>query len=164
MSESIAAQIKRLQTMTVARLRERWVEVFGEETRQRNRQAMWKRLAEKIQEQHYGGLSDKARDGIVELRQEFENTPTDTWFNGKRQSASTAPQRPPRGRRDKRLPPVGTVLTRRYRGHDIAVKVLDDGFEFEGQVYRSLSAIAREITGTSWNGFTFFGINGAAKL
>ncbi len=49
-----------------------------------------------------------------------------------------------------------TILAREYQGRDIVVKVLDNGFEFEGRRYRSLSAIAREVTGTKWNGFLFF--------
>jgi hypothetical protein len=58
---------------------------------------------------------------------------------------------------DPRLPRTGGFLTRRYKGTDIVVKVREEGFEYEGRLYRSLSAIAREVTGTKWNGFLFFG-------
>ena len=59
---------------------------------------------------------------------------------------------------DRRLPMPGTILTRLYREKNIRVTVLEKGFEYEGQVYRSLSAIAKAVTGTHWNGFGFFGL------
>jgi hypothetical protein len=52
----------------------------------------------------------------------------------------------------------GAVLTREYRGRTIAVTVLDEGFECEGTVYRSLTAVAKAVTGSHWNGYLFFGI------
>jgi hypothetical protein len=63
------------------------------------------------------------------------------------------------GGRDSRLPAPGTLLTRDFKGRTHVVKVLTDGFEYEGRTYRSLSAIAGEIAGTRWNGFLFFGLN-----
>ena len=60
--------------------------------------------------------------------------------------------------RDPRLPPPGTLLTRRLENRQIVVKVLEKGFEFEMRQYGSLSAIAREVTGTRWNGLLFFGL------
>jgi hypothetical protein len=62
-------------------------------------------------------------------------------------------------RPDGRLPPPGTVLTRPYKGRSLQVQVLPHGFEFDGQVYRSLSAVARAITGSHCNGFLFFRLN-----
>ncbi len=59
---------------------------------------------------------------------------------------------------DERVPPPGTVLTRRYRGQAYHVVVRGDGFEYDGQVFRSLSAIAKLITGSHWNGLLFFQI------
>ena len=57
-----------------------------------------------------------------------------------------------------RLPAAGTLLTRRLGNHDIVIKVLEQGFEYQSRSYRSLSAIAHEVTGTRWNGFLFFGL------
>ena len=57
---------------------------------------------------------------------------------------------------DRRLPPPGTYLEREYKGRRIIVKILPDGFEFDGHIYRSLSAIASEVAGTKWNGYLFF--------
>jgi len=59
---------------------------------------------------------------------------------------------------DPRLPMPGAMLVRRYRGKDIVVRVREDGFEYEGQVHRSLSSAVRAATGTPWNGFAFFGL------
>ena len=58
--------------------------------------------------------------------------------------------------RDPRLPPPGTVLTRAFKGVEHKVTVLDEGFEYRGERHNSLSQIARDITGTNWNGFLFF--------
>lgn len=60
--------------------------------------------------------------------------------------------------RDSRLPVVGTVLTREYKGKKIAVTVLDKGFEYKGEVYRSLTAVADTVTGSHLNGYRFFGL------
>ena len=60
-------------------------------------------------------------------------------------------------------PIAGTRLVREYQGVEHVVTVLADGFEYEGRPYRSLSAIARAITGTRWNGWTFFGLRGAGR-
>ena len=58
--------------------------------------------------------------------------------------------------RDDRLPPPGTLLTRQYKGRTIAVRVLDEAFEYDGQAYTSLSAVAKAITGSHLNGYQFF--------
>ena len=59
---------------------------------------------------------------------------------------------------DDRLPPPGTVLTRKYKGGTVQVKVLPSGFEYQGQTYGSLSAVAKAVTGSHCNGFLFFGL------
>lgn len=128
---SIAAQVATLQKMTLAQLRKEWERVFGDPTQQRDRQYLWRRLARKLQEDQLPAgepLPEKPRPQKVRTR-------------------------PANGRR---VPPPGSMLTRTYKGQEIAVCVLDRGFEYDGQVYRSLSAIAREVTGTSWNGYVFF--------
>ena len=66
-------------------------------------------------------------------------------------------------RRDRRLPTAGSLLRRSYRGGNVEVQVLADGFEYEGQRYDSLSAVARKVTGTRWNGLLFFGLTKRGK-
>ena len=57
-----------------------------------------------------------------------------------------------------RLPRAGGILTRTFQNKEIKVEVLDAGFKYDGKTWRSLSAIAKAVSGTSWNGFLFFGI------
>jgi hypothetical protein len=70
---------------------------------------------------------------------------------------------PKRGPKDRRLPVMGTVLSRSYGDQTVAVTVLKDGFEYQGRCYNSLSAIARQATGTRWNGLLFFGLTKRGK-
>jgi len=69
----------------------------------------------------------------------------------------------PARERDARLPKPGAILTRTFQGKEIRVQVLDAGFAYDGKTWRSLSAIAKEVSGTSWNGFLFFGLQTRAK-
>ena len=59
---------------------------------------------------------------------------------------------------DSRLPMPGGVIVKQFKGETLVVKVLADGFEFRDRRYKSLSAIALDLTGTKWNGFVFFGV------
>jgi hypothetical protein len=145
--ETIQA-VAALPRMTTGQLAELYLDLFGDETRSRNRRYLIRRLAFALQARDEGSLSDRAARRIDELM------------------ALAPPARPiPRGRvrpisprRDPRLPSPGTLLRRIYRGQQHTVEVVSDGFLYEGTVYRSLSRIAREITGTRWNGFAFFGL------
>jgi len=160
MSESILAQVQSLQAMTVAELRVEWEKVFGEPTKQRHRVYLWKRIARKIQEHQLPKLTVEEEAKVEEYRAMIRQMPPDQWFPGKQRGK-------PKGTRvakGQRVPPPGSVITRDYKGHQIAVTVLDDGFEYDGQVFRSLSAIAREISGTSWNGYTFFHLDKGGRL
>ncbi len=155
MSESIAAQISKLQQMTVAELRIEWEKVFGEPTKQRHRVYLWKRLARKLQEDQLPKLTPEEEAKVTEYRKQIRRMPPEKWFLGK-QKQRAQPTSPTK--RD-RTPPPGSIITREYKDHQVAVTVLDQGFEYEGQIFRSLSAVAREITGTTWNGYTFFRLN-----
>ncbi len=150
---SIPARVARLQEMSVSELREEWRKLYDEEPRSRHRVWLWKRLAWRIQELEYGGLSDRAKRRLEELMPTAElalRTPRD-FMKGVEPGLSRAV-------RDTRIPPPGTVLLRSYKGQRIAVTVLEDGFEWEGREYRSLSAIAKEVTGAHWNGLRFFNL------
>ncbi len=155
MSEiSIPARIAQLQEMSVGELREEWRKLYGEETRSRHRVWLWKRLAWRIQELEDGGLSERTKERLEELMPTAElalRTPRD-FMKGVEAG-------PSRVVRDKRIPPPGTVLLRNYKGQRVAVTVLDNGFAWEGREYRSLSAIAKEVTGPHWNGLRFFALD-----
>ena len=154
MVESIAVQVQALQKMTVAELRVEWEKVFGEPTKQRHRVYLWKRLARKFQVDQQPKLTPEDEAKVAEYRELIRQLPPDRWFPGK-QSRKAKTKKPVD---DRRTPPPGSVISREYKGEEIVVKVLNHGFEYEDQVFRSLSAIAKEITGTTWNGPAFFGL------
>jgi Protein of unknown function (DUF2924) len=149
----VAVDLAALQQMTSADLAEKYVALFGSPPRSRNKDFLRKRLAWRIQELAEGGLSERALARIDELGPA-------ALAAGRPPARTGAAASPPTPRdmaaRDPRLPAVGTVLTRTHGTTDHTVIVLDDGFEYHGERYRSLSKIARVITGTPWNGYLFF--------
>jgi len=156
---SIAAQVAALQKLNVAQLRVRWKEVFGEETKQRHRVYMIRRLSWEIQRQHYGDeLSAEAKARLHELQDEFRTSPPETWFKGARHNRSSATTKQVH---DVKAPKPGTILTREYKGERIAVTVRGHReFEWQGEIYRSLSGVAKAITGSHLSGNAFFGLIG----
>lgn len=150
MNHALAKQIAALEEMTLAELRKQYAQVFGEETRSTHKLFLRKRIAWGLQARKYGGLSMRARERADELANESALTllAPKAWTEV-------------RGFQPKREPPrflPGNVLTREYKGKTISVTVLMKGFEYEGDVYRSLSAIAKAVTGQHWGGLHFFGI------
>jgi len=157
----IPAQLAELRGMTVAQLKVKWLELFGEPTASRNKAYLRKRLGYRVQELAEGGLSRRARDRIEELL-DGRPLPELTWRRGGRRMDAAQPVKPlpPAERyRDPRLPPVGSVIRKVHQGVEHAITVLDDGFECGGARYRSLSAIAKAVTGQVWNGFLWAGLN-----
>lgn len=151
MPESTLTQINRLRQMSVAELHARYVEVFGEESRSRNRDYLWKRIAWRIQELAEGGLSDRVKERARALARDADLRvlpPRATLGVPVLPSAPTY--------RDPRVPTAGATLRREFGGTTHEVEVMTDGFEYRGQRYASLSAVARAITGTRWNGHAFF--------
>ena len=149
----VAGQLAALSEMTIGQLKERYRELFGVPTRSRNKPYLQKKLAWRIQELAVGGLSEHAQHRIQELA---PDAPV-RWRASNGGTVKAPPKEAQEGpKRDPALPPPGTVLTREHKGTEHRVTVLDDGFEYQGANYRSLSKIATEITGTRWNGFLFF--------
>jgi hypothetical protein len=158
---SIAAQVVALTHLNVAELRVRWKELTGEDTTQRNRTYLLRRCAWELQRRHFGGeLSPEAKARLHELQEEFRTTTPTQWFRGSRANRAPAPSTPkkPRPVRDAKAPKPGTVFARTYRGTQITVTVVDGGFQYAGQVYRSLSAVAKAVTGSHCSGNAFFGL------
>ncbi len=146
---SIWSEIDGLGHKTVAQLQIRYLEVFGEPSRSNHKRFLIRRIAWRLQGVAEGDLSERARDHALSLARDADlrlSAP---------QSAGRAVRSPGRDR-DPRLPQPGTTLTRRFRNRTVTVKVLEKGFQYEDVVYRSLSAVARQISGTQWNGFSFF--------
>lgn len=149
----IAGQLAALTEMTIGQLKEKYRELFGVPTRSRNKPYLQKKLAWRIQELAEGGLTNQARNQIETLASDAPLR----WRASNGGGPNNAPAKPKEApQRDPALPPPGTVITREHKGIDHRVTVLDDGFEYRGALYRSLSKIATEITGTKWNGFLFF--------
>jgi hypothetical protein len=161
MDKETYQQVQALSRMTVGELRERYIDVFGEETRSQHKDFLRKRIAWRIQALAEGGLSERAKRRAEEIANDADlriRTPRDPVKPG----LMEVRQRSVTGRllqlMDTRLPLPGTLLVREFQGRDIVVKVLDKGFEYDGRHFKSLSAIAQAATGTKWNGFLFFGL------
>lgn len=149
----LGLQLSELQEMGLAELRAKHLELFGEEARSKNLPYLRKRLAFRLQERMEGGLSPAARARIEELAPPALPEP-----KGAKMKCEIPPRMPASMVRDPRLPAPGTMLSREHKGFAHEVEVLEQGFRYRGRDYRSLSAIAREIAGAPWNGFTFFGL------
>ena len=130
-----------LKDTPTAELKQQWRELFGKEPPAFNRPYLVSRLAYRIQELAYGGLKPETRARLEAL--------------GEQLGGGNVVLR--RIRADNR-PLAGTRLLREWHGVEHTIIVLADGFDWEGRPYKSLSAIARAITGTRWNGWTFFGL------
>lgn len=173
MERTVLGEIERLRGMTVGELQTEWQRLYGESTRSRNKTFLFRRLAWRVQELAHGGLSTRATSRIAELaphsfvRSRTPSAPTDAAMGGEPTSdGQTVPHAVLKtGKtsgsspvRDPRLPSPGTVLSRQYHGQEIRVMTLEHGFEWDGQRFGSLSAVARAITGSRWNGPLFFGL------
>jgi hypothetical protein len=156
MQLNIAKEVAALQRMTTAALRARYAKVFGEPTQANNKAWLIKRIAWRLQAQAEGDLCERASRRAAELANEADlrlSPPRIPIIAASPERTTTAVLR---GKSDDRVPPPGTVITRVYKGETLQVMVVAGGFEFEGQVYRSLSAVAKAITGQHINGMLFF--------
>jgi hypothetical protein len=160
MDLNIAREVAALQRMTVPQLRSRYAEVFGEATNGNHKVWLTRRIAWRLQALAEGDLSERARRRAAELANDADlrlnPPPVKTGTTAEELTTSRTLRFQPDGR----LPPPGTVITRKYKGVTLQVKVLPSGFEFEGEVYGSLSAVARAVTGSHCNGFLFFRLAG----
>lgn len=149
-SAALERQLVDLEKMTVGELAEKYREVFGRDTRTRNRPYLVRKIGWRIQELALGGLSERAR---ARLEQLAASVPLRHVASGSAQGNDATNERCERQR-----PKPGTVLRRKYSGKEHAVTVHEADFEYRGKRYASLSKIATEITGTQWNGWRFFGL------
>ena len=151
MTDTVLKQIAQIQKLSVEAMREKWKVLFGTDAPAYSRPFLVKRLAYRIQELAHGGLSQQTRERIQKIAED----------NGLDEAAAL-PQNQPK---KKGVPVAGTRLIREWNGKRYEVTVQRDGFEYEGRKYRSLTAITKVITGTHWNGPSFFGLrrNGNGK-
>ncbi len=145
--KSIADEIAELRRMPVAGLVERYEAAFGKPPRVKHREHLWRKIAWKIQERRFGGLSGAARKKLDELIAGLD-----------------VPQLTPRTKRAKTPtrvngePSIGTTLLREWHGREVIATRTDTGWECDGVVHRSLTAVAKAVTGTHWNGKLFFNL------
>ena len=135
-------QIDELNRLSIDQLRKRWKDLLGTDPGRTGRGNMIRRLAYRIQELVYGGLSREARQKLTALAGDDSKAPR------KRQATSLQP---------------GTRLLRDWHDQRYEVIVQEDGFLHDGKKYRSLSAVARAITGSYWSGNRFFGLTQSSK-
>ena len=150
------AKIAALKDKSIPELQKEYEMLFdGQKTPSDNKVHLIRKIAYRTQELEYGGLSEETKTRIAELIEKYDP------INNK----ALRPQVVSGGKnvvaipslRDKRLPIPGTAIQKKYKGQDYLVKVLEKGFEYKDKYYKSLSAVAYEITGAHWNGFSFFG-------
>jgi hypothetical protein len=158
---NIEKEVAQMERQSIGELKARFAELCGYLPGTRNRIWLIRRIAWKLQANAEGGLSERALARARELAQNAD-------------LRTTAPRPKPIAAgvaskvtkvafdTDSRLPVPGSCITRAYKGRTLRVVVRDDGFEFEGERFKSLSAVAKHITGSHCNGYLFFGLKGGA--
>ena len=142
MTDTVLAKIAALKTAPIKDLKQKWRDLFETEPPLYNRRFLEHRLAYRIQELAYGGLKPETIKLLRKLGEELDGG--DPAVRSRRRSQDR--------------PVAGTRLIREWQGIDHCVTVRDHDYEYQGRPYKSLSAVARAITGTRWNGWIFFGL------
>jgi hypothetical protein len=154
----IATELARLSKLSVPQLRIRHMELFSEPASSCHKSYLTRQIAWRLQAELEGGLPEETRQLALTiardapLRSRIESTAARGVAEAERTVTTQLASN-----QDSRLPMPGSLLVKQHKGETHVVKVLDNGFDYDGRFYRSLSAIAQEITGTKWNGFLFFG-------
>ncbi len=167
MSETIQRQLDELGRMTTGDLVQRYEDLHGHKCRTRHRTYLIRKIAWRIQANAEGDLSERARRRAVELADDAEvriTAPRVIIRPHQPGEARTETKPVKRDGPDPRLPPAGSAIVREYRGRTLRVVVLPDGggFEFDGERYRTLTAVAKKVTGSHINGFRFFRLGEAS--
>jgi hypothetical protein len=141
MADTVLGQMAALKTAPIALLKQKWRELFETEPPPYNRRFLEHRLGYRIQELAFGGLKPETLKRLKAIAADIDGVT----LMRRRQLANDRPV-------------AGTRLIREYQGVEHCVTVRDNDFEYQGRPYGSLSAVARAITGTRWNGLVFFGL------
>jgi hypothetical protein len=156
MQLNVGKEITFLKRMTVNELRDKYAEVFGEPTNARHKEWLVKRIIWRIQALAEGDLSERALRRAAEIANDADLRKLPPREPEPVAEMVVGPKHIVHFTSETRLPPPGTILVREYKGRRIEVLVLANGFEFEGEAYKSLSAVAKAVTGQHCNGFHFF--------
>jgi hypothetical protein len=160
MDNAILMEIENLRRASLAALRGKYREVFEEEARSRHREHLFRRIAWRLQALAEGDLSERARTRAQQIARDADLrmvAPSDFFTVGGETVRMTGGGQN-RREQDSRLPLPGALLNRKWKGRNILVEVLTEGFRYDNRHYPSLSAIAVAVTGTRWNGLAFFGL------
>ena len=155
MAETNLSQIMELKEKSLGELKAKYEELFpGQKAPSNNKVFLWRKIAYHLQELECGNVSEATQGKIQELIRKYDpvnnaNIRPD-YANG--QIGKKKPSR------DRRLPIPGTLITKEYKGKKYELKILEKGFEYNNKTYKSLSAIAKEVTGAHWNGYLFFNL------
>ncbi|MBI5724823.1 MAG: DUF2924 domain-containing protein [Planctomycetes bacterium] len=150
MEKTILKQLAELQDMPYPALKERWRSLYGTEPPAYKREHIIRRLAYRIQELAFGGLPDETKAELERIAEEDE---------GRRKGNPTR-----RGKSKGTRPLPGTRIVRDWNGQRHEITAVEGGFEYKGRKYKSLSAIAKAITGAHWSGPQFFGLRTAKQV
>jgi Protein of unknown function (DUF2924) len=160
MDQRIYTEIERLGSLRIQELRARYREVFGEDSRTAHKRHLVRQIAWRLQVRAQGDLSERVRLRALEIADDADlKTQVPPHWEGREPASRTSR----RVQGTSRIPAAGALLHRVYRDRTVVVKILTDGFEYEGRRYGSLSAVARAATGTRWNGLLFFGLTARGK-
>ena len=156
MAEANLSQIMELRENSLDELKTKYEELFPEQKAPSNNKIfLWRKIAYRLQELEYGGISAETQSKIQQLIQQYDP------INNKALRPDNIPENQPKKSgisRDKRLPISGNVITKDHKGISLQVKILKSGFEYNSKVYKTLTAIAKEVTGAHWNGYLFFNL------
>jgi hypothetical protein len=157
----IEKEVARMERMAIGELKARFAELSGYLPGTRNRIWLIRRIAWKLQANAEGGLSERA---LARARELAQNADLRTTVPRPKPIPACVATKVTKVAfdTDSRLPVPGSVISRKYKGRTLKVVVRDDGFEFEGERFKSLSAVAKNITGSHCNGYLFFGLKGGA--
>ena len=157
MNAELDQQVHQLRQMTTAQLQRKYRELFGQASHSNHKNYLFRRVAWRVQALVEGGLSERARQYAREIASDADLRlcAPQQLLLGARPTARVA-----RASRqvDPRVPAAGTQLIKHYKDQTLTVTVLENGYHYEERLYKSLSAIARQVTGTQWNGYLFFGL------
>jgi hypothetical protein len=155
---NVKEELAAMEHMTTGELAERYAELFGQQVRTRHRAYLVRKVAWRLQALAEGGLCERARRRAMELANDADVRLMPPRPNSSVSLRLAKPRRETRASNDQRLPAPGTAIIKRYKGRKIDVLVLANGFEYEGRLYKTLTAVAGAVTGTHCNGFRFFGL------
>jgi hypothetical protein len=166
-------ELQALEQLTTNELSARYLQLFGQPVRTRHKAYLVRKIAWRMQSLAQGDLTERARRRAAELANDADarvmpprpapGTPRPVSAAGggaTRVLKAPAVSAPP----DPRLPAVGTAIVRPYKGRSVRVIVRDDGFEYDGQHFHTLSAVAKHVSGSHVNGFRFFRLEGKPGL